>query len=178
MYSFANQNDVRELAKWCESIIRTIQKDLKEYITFSFNLIGSGGKKLVTQNADEAFDLDYNLIIQKDRQGLIDNPKKLKNIILNAFDRRLKENVEGYKGAKDSKSVITIIFSNGIKELFRLMWQFMWRLTTDIHTNLSMIKKIENIFGIKYRNQKIIRKKCKLSRKLENGKNLRNDILN
>ena len=118
MYSFANQNDVRELAKWCESIIRTIQKDHKEYITFSFNLIGSGGKKLVTQNADEAFDLDYNLIIQKDRQGLIDNPKKLKNIILNAFDRRLKENVEGYKGAKDSKSVITIIFSNGIKRTF------------------------------------------------------------
>lgn len=118
MYKFAKQKDVKELAQWCESIIKEVQKEVKEYLTFSFNLIGSGGKKLVTQNAEEAFDLDYNLIIQKDKQGLIDDPKSLKNIIRNAFDRVLREKVQGYRGAKDSKSVITIVLSDGIQRTF------------------------------------------------------------
>lgn len=118
MYRFANQQDVKELAKWCEEIIKEVQKEVKEYLTFSFNLIGSGGKRLVTQNAEEAFDLDYNLIIQKDKQGLIDDPKRLKNIVRNAFDVVLRESVDGYNGAKDSKAVITITFSDGVKRTF------------------------------------------------------------
>lgn len=118
MYKFANQKDVRELTKWCDGIINEVQKEVKEYVTFSFNLIGSGGKRLVTQNGDEPFDLDYNLIIQKDKQGLIDDPKRLKNIIRNAFDNVLRENVRGYNGAKDSKSVITITFADGVKRTF------------------------------------------------------------
>lgn len=118
MYKFANQKDVRALTKWCDGIINEVQKEVKEYVTFSFNLIGSGGKRLVTQNGDEPFDLDYNLIIQKDKQGLIDDPKRLKNIIRNAFDNVLRENVQGYNGAKDSKSVITITFADGVKRTF------------------------------------------------------------
>lgn len=118
MYKFANQKDVRALTKWCDGIINEVQKNVKEYVTFSFNLIGSGGKRLVTQNGDEPFDLDYNLIIQKDKQGLIDDPKRLKNIIRNAFDNVLRENVRGYNGAKDSKSVITITFADGVKRTF------------------------------------------------------------
>ena len=54
MYRFANQQEVKELTKWCEKIIKEVQIEVKEYFTFSFNLIGSGGKKLVTQNAEEA----------------------------------------------------------------------------------------------------------------------------
>lgn len=118
MYKFANQKDVRALTKWCDGIINEVQKEVKEYVTFSFNLIGSGGKRLVTQNGDEPFDLDYNLIIQKDKQGLIDDPKRLKNIMRNAFDKVLRENVQGYNGAKDSKSVITITFADGVKRTF------------------------------------------------------------
>ena len=118
MYRFANQQDVKELAKWCEEIIKEVQKEVKEYLTFSFNLIGSGGKRLVTQNAEEAFDLDYNLVIQKDKQGLIDDPKRLKNIVRNAFEVVLRESVDGYNGAKDSKAVITITFSDGVKRTF------------------------------------------------------------
>lgn len=118
MYRFANQQDVKELAKWCEEIIKEVQKEVKEYLTFSFNLIGSGGKRLVTQNEEESFDLDYNLIIQKDKQGLIDDPKRLKDIVRNAFDEVLRKSVYGYNGAKDSKAVITITFSDGVKRTF------------------------------------------------------------
>lgn len=47
---------------------------------------------MVTQNAEEAFDLDYNLILQKDKQGLIDNPQRIKDIVRGAFDRVLDFN--------------------------------------------------------------------------------------
>lgn len=118
MYRFANQKDVKELTKWCDDIIKEVQKKVKGYLTFSFNLIGSGGKRLVTQNADEAFDLDYNIVVQNDKQGLIDDPKRLKNIIRAAFDEVLKENVKDYSGAKDSKSVITIVITDGRRRTF------------------------------------------------------------
>ena len=62
--------------------------------------------------------MDYNLVIQKDKQGLIDDPKRLKNIVRNAFDVVLRESVDGYNGAKDSKAVITITFSDGVKRTF------------------------------------------------------------
>lgn len=143
MYRFANQKDVKELAKWCESIIKNVQKEVKEYITFSFELIGSGGKKLVTQNDEQAFDLDYNLIVQKDKAGLIDYPRDLKNIVRNAFDRVLRENVEGYCGSKDSKSVISVVFTDGIKRTFSFDVAiyveadngYMYRLINDKNTN-------------------------------------------
>ncbi len=96
------------MTKWCDGIINEVQKEVKEYVTFSFNLIGSGGKRLVTQNGDEAFDLDYNIIIQKDKQGLVDDPKRLKDIIRHAFDIVLKEDVEEYSGTSDSTSVLTV----------------------------------------------------------------------
>ena len=118
MYKFANQKDVRELTKWCDGIINEVQKEVKEYVTFSFNLIGSGGKRLVTQNGDEPFDLDYNLIIQKDKQGLIDDPKRLKDIIRHAFDIVLQEEVEEYSGTSDSTSVLTVSITDGKKRIF------------------------------------------------------------
>lgn len=118
MYKFANQKDVRELTKWCDGIINEVQKEVKEYVTFSFNLIGSGGKRLVTQNGDEAFDLDYNIIVQKDKQGLIDNPKRLKDIIRHAFDIVLQEEVEEYSGTSDSTSVLTVSITDGKKRIF------------------------------------------------------------
>ena len=118
MYKFAKQKDVRALTKWCDGIINEVQKEVKEYVTFSFNLIGSGGKKLVTQNGDEAFDLDYNLIIQKDKNGLIDDPKRLKDIIRHAFDDVLRENVEGFSGAGDSTSVLKVSITDGEKRVF------------------------------------------------------------
>lgn len=108
MYKFANQKVVRALTKWCDGIINEVQKKVKEYVTFSFNHISSGGKRLVTQNGDEAFDLDFNIIIQKDKQGLVDDPKRLKDIIRHAFDIVLKEDVEEYSGTSDSTSVLTV----------------------------------------------------------------------
>lgn len=107
-YRYANQNEVKELNEWCRNILLEVQKEVSDYFTFDFRLIGSGEKRLVTQNSDEAFDLDYNIILQKDKKGLIDNPKQIKDIFVASFNKVLKGYVDGYSHSCDSTSVITI----------------------------------------------------------------------
>ncbi len=74
-YRFANQSEVKELEAWCMDILHAVQDEVREYFTFDIRLIGSVDKRLVTQNSDESFDLDYNIILQKDKKGLLDNIK-------------------------------------------------------------------------------------------------------
>ncbi len=57
-YRFANQSEVKELEAWCMDILHAVQDEVREYFTFDIRLIGSGDKRLVTQNSDECFDLD------------------------------------------------------------------------------------------------------------------------
>ena len=115
MYSFVeDKRELKEIREVCEQIIKSIQSSwLKEYFTFQFNLIGSGGVKLVTRNgSDGEYDLDYNLIIQKDKQNLFSNPKRIKEIFIEAFDD-VNPNF-GFKNAENSSSVITskLVYDN------------------------------------------------------------------
>ena len=108
MYSYVEDKEIRgELRTACESIITNVQKSfLRNYFTFQFKLIGSGDTRLITQNGNNGnFDLDYNLILQKDKQGLINNPKKIKELFIDAFNQVNPE--LGFKPANNSKSVIT-----------------------------------------------------------------------
>lgn len=107
-YHFAKIDDVKQLDCWCRSVLLDVQSEVKEYFTFDFRLIGSGERRLVTQNSKEAFDLDYNVILQKDKKGLLDNPKKIKDIFVDGFNKILSGQVEGYSHVCDSTSVVTI----------------------------------------------------------------------
>ena len=92
MYHFANQNQVKELNQWCLDILHEMQDEVQDYFTFDIRLIGSGDKRLVTQNSEESFDLDYNIILQRDKKGLLDNPKQIKDLFVSRFNKVLKEN--------------------------------------------------------------------------------------
>lgn len=87
MYHFVDQKICKTLRIKCEEILKAVQKELAGYFTFQFLLIGSGERRLVTQNEEGIFDLDYNLILMKDKKGLIDNPKRIKELFLNAFNK-------------------------------------------------------------------------------------------
>lgn len=102
MYHFVDQKTCKILRIKCEEILKTVQKELVEYFTFQFLLIGSGERRLVTQNEEGVFDLDYNLILMKDKKGLIDNPKRIKELFLDAFHRAFPK-----LSFKNSTSVIT-----------------------------------------------------------------------
>lgn len=108
MYHYIEDKEIRsELRVACEEIILNVQKSfLREYFTFEFKLIGSGESRLITQNGETGeFDLDYNFILQKDKKGLISNPREIKELFIEAFDK-VNPNL-GFKPANNSKSVIT-----------------------------------------------------------------------
>ena len=108
MYQFVtDKSQLQELRKACETIIKNVQKSwLKDYFTFQFVLIGSGSNNLITQNGESGeYDLDYNFILQKDKKGLANNPKKIKELFIQAFNEANPG--LGFEPAENSTSVIT-----------------------------------------------------------------------
>lgn len=105
MFVPVDQKICKELRIECEKILIAVQELVSEYFTFQFFLIGSGERRLVTRNGNGPFDLDYNLILMKDKKGLVNNPKRIKEIFLNAFND-VNPNL-GFSFAKNSTSVIT-----------------------------------------------------------------------
>lgn len=118
-YKYANQKEVTELHKWCMDVLFDVQRQMKDFFTFDIRLIGSGEKRLVTQTDNGCFDLDYNLILQKDKKDLVKEPHKIKDLFRRAFDRALGERVQNYK-VSDSTSVIT----NKVIEHGKLAFKF------------------------------------------------------
>lgn len=156
-YRYANQKDVKKLEKWCTEILHAVQDEVRDYFTFDFRLIGSGDKRLVTQNSEESFDLDYNIILQKDKKGLLDNPKQIKEIFVARFNKVLKQYVAKYSHVCDSTSVITakIILDNCLKFSFDVAIivegddGYFYRLINDKNTGRyiwNRIKQSENYF--------------------------------
>ncbi|CDB25146.1 putative uncharacterized protein [Firmicutes bacterium CAG:552] len=151
-YRFANQSEVKELEAWCMEILHAVQDEVREYFTFDIRLIGSGDKRLVTQNGDECFDLDYNIIMQKDKKGLLDNPKQIKDIFVKRFKAVLEENVSGYNYVSDSTSVITaklirndkIEFSFDVAIIVEGDDGYFYRLTHDKRTNRYIWNQVAN----------------------------------
>ena len=67
-----DKEKIKLLRDTCEEIIKAVQVELKDFFTFQFKLIGSGEKQLITENREDGnFDLDYNLILQRDKMNLI-----------------------------------------------------------------------------------------------------------
>ncbi len=154
-YRFANQSEVKELESWCMEILHAVQDEVRDYFTFDIRLIGSGDKRLVTQNSNECFDLDYNIILQKDKKGLLDNPKQIKDIFVARFNKVLNKYVSGYKHVSDSTSVVTvkIIRNNRLECSFDVAIivegddGYFYRLTHDKRTDRyiwNQVKQSEN----------------------------------
>lgn len=117
MYKPANSKLVTELNKWCTDVLHDVQRDIKSYFTFDIRLIGSGEKRLVLQNGNGTFDLDYNLIIKKDKQDMINNPEQIKKIFIDSFNNVLQRYIKNFqkfdeRSVKNSTSVITVNLKN------------------------------------------------------------------
>jgi hypothetical protein len=152
MYKYANQSQVKELAAWCQEILHAVQEEVRDYFTFDIRLIGSGDKRLVTQNADQSFDLDYNIILQKDKKNLLDNPKQIKDLFVARFNKVLKAAVNEYStSAGDSTSVITaklirngkLNFSFDVAIIVENNNGVFYRLTNDKNTGRYIWNEIQ-----------------------------------
>ena len=109
MFEFVSKSEYQPFKLEIDKILKLIQRDLRKtkILTFQSNLIGSGKRRLVTriQNGNKGFDLDYNIVIQRIIDNRYENPKLLKQIFIDLFDKYFDDS---YEYSEDSTSVITI----------------------------------------------------------------------
>ncbi|MFA7157315.1 MAG: hypothetical protein WC123_06475 [Bacilli bacterium] len=106
MYKYLQNNYIRtNLMNLCSKIIINVQDQLREYFTFSFNIVGSGKSKLIMTDSNGKADLDYNIVIQRCNQEFINDPKNIKNLFMQALNNIAPQ--YELKKISDSKSVIT-----------------------------------------------------------------------
>ena len=107
MYEYVTKAEYKPLKAEATRILQKMQSQLKKKFPFSFQLVGSGKRHLVTRikNGNKGFDLDYNLILDDDCYDY--DAKEVKNRFINAMKNALKDSRFHFSNPKDSSSVIT-----------------------------------------------------------------------
>ncbi|MCR5202109.1 MAG: hypothetical protein K6D02_03320 [Lachnospiraceae bacterium] len=120
MYKYVDDSKIKKDKKMCRNILDELRKNLKEKgISSVIMLVGSGEKSVVTQNENEPYDLDYNLVIHKistnsdEHLELNKNLKGLKYLIIQELNKLVKDT--DFSEGRDKRSCITSVmrFANG-----------------------------------------------------------------
>lgn len=108
MYEYVTKAEYKPLKEEATRILQKMQSQLKKKFPFSFQLVGSGKRHLVTRikGGNKGFDLDYNLILDDDCYDY--DAKEVKNRFINAMKNALKDSRFHFSDPKDSSSVITL----------------------------------------------------------------------
>ncbi|MBQ9899676.1 MAG: hypothetical protein IJM36_00940 [Acholeplasmatales bacterium] len=150
MYVYLKGKITKQLREYVEDIIKAVQKEIKPIFTFDCKLIGSGSSSLITINPKQpSYDLDYNIILQKDKKGLLNNPRKIKELFFNKF----KECGNGFIDViENSKSVITckttksfdLYFSFDIAIMYEENDGFLYKIIFDKPKQAYYWNKVKN----------------------------------
>ena len=91
----------------CADIVNQLVQQINNdgHMWVEAHLVGSGAKNMVTQNANEPVDLDYNLCIIETYTWNINNGSEVKRYIQKQFNAVLKKN--GWGDCHDSTSALT-----------------------------------------------------------------------
>lgn len=104
----------------CVEILNALTQELLDYgISSQFILVGSGARNMVTQNANNPIDFDYNLCIQKCEN--INDCRTIKETVRKVFNKELRDN--NLSDCKDSTSSLTtkpIYFTDNPKMQFSM----------------------------------------------------------
>jgi len=109
-YEYVTRAEYSPVQKDVEAIIRKAQRIMKEKYDFhfSYELIGSGKKHLITRkkNSNTGYDFDYNLIIDPLENGYRYVAKNVNELFRLAFNEACKDS--RFKCPEDSTSVLTL----------------------------------------------------------------------
>lgn len=108
MYHYIQDKDyLRRLKSTCSNIVNQLVQIINNdsIMTVKACLVGSGAKNLITQNANNPIDLDYNIIIIDTEFIDINNGRKIKEYIRKQFNIVLSKN--GWDDCQDSTSALT-----------------------------------------------------------------------
>lgn len=97
-----------EIQKWHKKFLDWIEHIRTEIrgngITFDCRLVGSAKRHLVIHHHNKGFDLDFQIILHKNKKAL--SEEKIKGLFMNLLNHLVVE--EGFEYCKDSTSAITI----------------------------------------------------------------------
>ena len=121
---------LKDMRCFCSDIVNQLVQRINNdsLMTVKAHLVGSGAKNLITQNADEPIDLDYNLCVVEVFGININDGKMIKEYIRKHFNAVLQKN--GLNDCQDSKSALTtkkMCLSKGNK--------------TEFHIDLAIIRE-------------------------------------
>ena len=104
MAEYVSKNEVKPYRQIFDEMIAKMRKEVKENgITFTYLLVGSAKRNLVVRHHNKGFDCDYQIFIQKNKNGM--KPKEIKELFIGLFNK-YKPSVFDY--CEDSTSAITI----------------------------------------------------------------------
>ena len=124
MYHYIQDKDFRKrLKSTCSGIVNQLVQSINKgsVMTVKACLVGSGAKNLVTQNANNPVDLDYNICIIDTKSININNGREIKEYIRKEFNSVLK--INNWGDCQDSTSVLTTeqrTFNQGCKTAFSI----------------------------------------------------------
>lgn len=124
MYHYIQDKDFQKrLKSTCSNIVNQLVQSINRGSVMTVNacLVGSGAKNLVTQNANNSIDLDYNICILDTKSININNGRDIKEYIRKEFNSVLKAN--DWSDCQDSTSALTTeekVFKQGNKTAFSI----------------------------------------------------------
>ena len=108
MYQYVSRDALSGVRSCCSDLINQLKQRINNdgELEVTAYLVGSGARNMVTQNANEPIDLDYNLeILSPHFPGREWSGRRIKEYIKEQFDDILCANGWGY--CRDSTSVLT-----------------------------------------------------------------------
>lgn len=124
MYHYIEDKDfLKQMKRLCSDIINQLVQRINNdaMMTVKARLVGSGAKNLITQNANEPIDLDYNLCVVEVSGISFNDSRTIKEHIRKHFNKILQNN--GLNDCQDSTSVLStkkIYFKKGNKTDFNI----------------------------------------------------------
>ncbi|MEY8338142.1 hypothetical protein AALB16_08955 [Lachnospiraceae bacterium 62-35] len=124
MYHYIqDKNYLNQLKSTCSNIVNQLVQIINNDSAMAVQacLVGSGAKNLVTQNANNPIDLDYNICIIDTKFTNINHGREIKEYIRKQFNKALRKN--GWGDCQDSTSALTTekrVFDQGNKTAFSI----------------------------------------------------------
>lgn len=124
MYHYIQDKEfLKRLRGACGDIVNQLVQSINNdsVMTVKACLVGSGAKNLITQNEDEAIDLDYNLCIVSAKSISMLDSRAIKEYIRKQFNKVLSSN--GWGDCQDSTSAFTTekrVFKKGNQTAFKI----------------------------------------------------------
>lgn len=124
MYHYIQDKEfLKRLKDTCGGIVNQLVQSINNdsVMIVEACLVGSGAKNLITQNENEAIDLDYNLCIVSTKSINIRNGYEIKEYVRKQFNKVL--NANGWGDCHDSTSVFTTekrVFKKGNQTAFKI----------------------------------------------------------